>query len=134
MLKRENKFVQFTSHFVGIGLVCYLVTSGLATRERRFGSIRILSGLLSDCRPIYMVNHRSRITYVLRCGLKDRALTQCNFKRLLKAYSQISNRGRFQKIQNLNFLQLFIALLLKTLLSEGIEDKSFQGEIRAIFP
>ena len=52
----------------------------------------------------------------------------------LKAYSQISSRGRSQKFQNLNFLHLFITLPLKTHFPKGIEQKSFQGEIRAIFP
>ena len=55
-------------------------------------------------------------------------------ERNLKAYSQISNRGRSQKFQNLNFLYLFITLPLKTHSPKGIEQKSFQGEIRAIFP
>ena len=52
----------------------------------------------------------------------------------LKAYFQISNRGCSQKFQNMIFfLPLFIALFLKTHFPKGIEQKSFQGEIRAIF-
>ena len=52
----------------------------------------------------------------------------------LKAYSQISDRGCSQNCQNLNFLHLFLALPLKTHFPKGIGQKSFQGEIRAIFP
>ena len=39
---------------------------------------------------------------------------------ILKTYSQISNRGRSQKIPNLNFLHLFIALTLQTHFPKGI--------------
>ena len=51
---------------------------------------------------------------------------------LLKAYSQISDRGHSQKFLYLNFLHLLIALPLETDFPEGIEQKSFQGQI-AIF-
>ena len=53
---------------------------------------------------------------------------------LLKAYSQISYRGWFQKFENLNFSYLYIVLPLETHFPKGIEQKSFWGDIRAIFP
>ena len=67
-------------------------------------------------------------------SFKDFQSGKVNLNSVLKAYSQISNRGRSQKFQNLNFLHLFITLPLKTHFPKGIEQKSFQGEIRAIFP
>ena len=50
----------------------------------------------------------------------------------LKVYSQILDRGRFQKFKTWNFLHLFISL--ETHFPKGIEKKSFQGQITAIFP
>ena len=45
----------------------------------------------------------------------------------LKAYSQISDRGRSQNCQNLNFLHMFIAFALKTHFPKGIEQKIILG-------
>ena len=55
------------------------------------------------------------------------------FNQALKAYSQISYRGHSQKIQNLNFLHLFVALLQEAHFLKGIKQKSFSYEMRAIF-
>ena len=52
----------------------------------------------------------------------------------LKAYSQIPDWGRSQKLKNVNFLHLFIDFPWETHSPKGIEQKSFQGQIRAIFP
>ena len=52
---------------------------------------------------------------------------------MLKAYSQISYRGRSQKFYNVKFLHLFVALLQEAHFPKGINQKSFQSEIRAIF-
>ena len=52
---------------------------------------------------------------------------------MLKAYSQISNRGHSQKFYNLNVLHLLIGRPLKTHFPNENEQKSFQGEKRAIF-
>ena len=52
----------------------------------------------------------------------------------LKANSQLSYRGHSQRFQNLNFSHLFVSLRKETHFPKGIEQKSFQGEIRAIFP
>ena len=43
-------------------------------------------------------------------------------------------RGHSQKFQNVIFLHLFVALPLETHFSKGIKQKSYQGEITAIFP
>ena len=53
---------------------------------------------------------------------------------VLKAYSQILNRGHSHKFQNLKFLHLLVALLWEAHFPKGIKQKSFQCEIRAIFP
>ena len=52
----------------------------------------------------------------------------------VKAYSQISDRGHSQKFEKLNILHLFIALQLEMHFPKRIEQKLFQGQIRAIFP
>ena len=44
----------------------------------------------------------------------------------------MSNRGRSQNFQNLNFLHIFVALLESHFL-KGIRLKSFQYEMRVIF-
>ena len=51
----------------------------------------------------------------------------------LKAYSQIPDNGRSQKLKYLNFLHLFIDLSWETYFPKGIEQKSFQGQMRAFF-
>ena len=51
----------------------------------------------------------------------------------LKVYSLMSNRGRSQNCQNLNFLHIFVALLQEGHFPKGIRLKSFQYEMRAIF-
>ena len=43
------------------------------------------------------------------------------------------NRGRFENFQNLNFLHIFVALLLEAHSPKGIWLEAFQYEIRAIF-
>ena len=53
--------------------------------------------------------------------------------RYLKAYSLMSNRGRFQKFKNLFFFSYFHSPLLKAQFPKGIRLKSFQYEMRAIF-
>ena len=58
--------------------------------------------------------------------------SQVPFMCTLQAYSLISNRGRSQNFQNLNFLHVFVALLLKAHLPKGIRLKSFLFEMRAI--
>ena len=51
----------------------------------------------------------------------------------LKAYSLMSNRGRSQNFQDLNFLHIFIALFYEAHFLKGIRLKSFQYEMRAVF-
>ena len=51
---------------------------------------------------------------------------------VLKAYSLMSNRGRSQNFQNLNFLHISVALHKEEQFSKGIRLKSFQYEMRAI--
>ena len=43
------------------------------------------------------------------------------------------NRGRSENFQNLNFLHIFVALLLEAHSPKGIWLEAFQYEIRAIF-
>ena len=45
----------------------------------------------------------------------------------------MSNRGRSQNFQNLNFLHIFVALFREAHFSKGIGLQSFQYEMRAIF-
>ena len=52
---------------------------------------------------------------------------------MLKAYSPMSNRGRSQNFQNLNFLHIFVGLLYEVHFPKGIRLKSFHYEMRAIF-
>ena len=51
---------------------------------------------------------------------------------MLKAYSQISNRGRSQKIQHLNFLHIFVTFLQKIHFPKEIKHKSFPYKIAVI--
>ena len=48
----------------------------------------------------------------------------------LKAYSQISYRGRFKEFEN--FLHLFVALCQEAHVPKGIKQNSFPYEIRGI--
>ena len=45
----------------------------------------------------------------------------------------MSNRGRSQNFQNLNFLHIFVALLEEEHFPKGIRLKSFQYEMRTVF-
>ena len=45
----------------------------------------------------------------------------------------MSNRGRSQNFQNLNFVHIFVALLQESHFPKGIRLKSFQYKLRAIF-
>ena len=45
----------------------------------------------------------------------------------------MSNRGRSQNFQNVNFLHIFLALLKEAHFPKGIRLKSFQYDMRAIF-
>ena len=51
----------------------------------------------------------------------------------LKAYSQISYWGRSQKIQNLIFLHLIVALLQEAHFPKGMKQKPFLYQMRVIF-
>ena len=57
-----------------------------------------------------------------------------NINQGLKAYSQIPDWGHSQKVKNVNFSHLFIDLPWETYFPKGIKQKSFQGQIIAIFP
>ena len=57
------------------------------------------------------------------------AVAFCHPSLALKAYPQISYRGRFQ---NLNFLYLFVAHLQEAHFPKRLKQKSFPYEMRAI--
>ena len=64
--------------------------------------------LLHCVDDVYSVTGNGKLTHVSLLGEGH-----LNYSTFLKAYSQISYRGRSQKFQNLNLLHLFVAFLPK---------------------